>query len=226
MRFEQILIGTSLLCFSWSSAALAQLEGVADGQILTQSVSGEQNLIPNVSMLATDTFLAPPRIQVLPDIPPLIRGARGVKSVASKKEIDITHSAIGEGRAGQWGSPTTKQQLAQNTPTIHPGTIEPTRPTLPLPTTPPQPPTPLPPLTAPNQIPGTPPPELGVKVKVQRVEVLGSTAFSPAELDAAVAAFIGKEATFEDLLEIRAVLLSCIPIMATRLLARFCRLKM
>ncbi|HEY9822470.1 MAG TPA: ShlB/FhaC/HecB family hemolysin secretion/activation protein [Candidatus Sericytochromatia bacterium] len=206
MRFEQILIGTSLLCFSWSSAALAQLEGVADGQILTQSLSGEQNLIPNVSMLATDTFLAPPRIQVLPDIPPLIRGARGVKSVASKKEIDITHFPIGEGRAGQWGSPANKQQLAQNAPAIPPGTIEPTRPTLsPLPTTPPQPLTPLPPLTAPNQIPGTPSPELGVKVKVQRVEVLGSTAFSPAELDAAVAAFIGKEATFEDLLEIRAV---------------------
>jgi len=205
MRFEQILIGTSLLCFSWSSAALAQLEGVADGQILTQSLSGEQNLIPNVSMLAIDTFLAPPRIQVLPHIPPLIRGARGVKSVASKKEIDITHFPIGEGRAGQWGSPANKQQLAQNAPAIPPGTIEPTRPTLPLPTTPPQTPTPLPPLTSPNSEPGTPPPELGVKVKVQRVEVLGSTAFSPAELDAAVAAFIGKEATFEDLLEIRAV---------------------
>ncbi len=244
MRFEQILIGTSLLCFSWSSAVLAQLEGVADGQILTQSLSDEQNLIPNVPMLATDTFLAPPRIKVLPhipplkkggnsvkvplfkgdlggspglktrprgvkgagDIPPLIRGARGVKSVASKKEIDITHSAIREGRGGQWGSPTTKLQLAQNSPTIPPGTIEPTRPTLPLPTTPPQTPTSLPPLTAPNPIPGTPPPELGVKVKVQRVEVLGSTAFSPAELDAAVATFIGKEATFEDLLEIRAVI--------------------
>jgi len=43
-------------------------------------------LIPNSSMLATDTFLAPPRH----------RGAGGVKSVASKKEIGISthHSAL------------------------------------------------------------------------------------------------------------------------------------
>lgn len=32
---------------------------------------------PNSSMLATDTFLAPPTIKVLPYIPPFIRGARG-----------------------------------------------------------------------------------------------------------------------------------------------------
>jgi hemolysin activation/secretion protein len=44
---------------------------------------------------------------------------------------------------------------------------------------------------------------LGVKVKVKRVEVLGSTVFSPAELDAAVASFRGKDATFEELLAIR-----------------------
>jgi hemolysin activation/secretion protein len=47
---------------------------------------------------------------------------------------------------------------------------------------------------------------VSAKVKVQRVEVLGSTAFSPPELQAAVASFIGKEATFEDLLAIRAAI--------------------
>jgi hemolysin activation/secretion protein len=44
---------------------------------------------------------------------------------------------------------------------------------------------------------------LGVTVQVKRVEVLGSTVFSPAELEAAVASFIGKDATFEELLAIR-----------------------
>jgi len=105
------------------------------------------------------------------------------------------------------GSSTNQPQLAQNNPVIPPGILEPTRPSLPpLPTTPPQTPTPLPSLTSPSQTPQTLPPELGVKVKVQRVEVLGSTAFSPAELEAAVASFIGKEATFEDLLAIRAAI--------------------
>ncbi len=94
-------------------------------------------------------------------------------------------------------------QLAQTTPNIPPGTIEPTRPTLPpLPTTPPEIPTP-PQLSPPPQTPLTPPPNLGVKVQVRRVEVLGSTVFSPAQLEAAVASFIGKDATFEELLAIR-----------------------
>jgi hemolysin activation/secretion protein len=38
---------------------------------------------------------------------------------------------------------------------------------------------------------------------VKRVEVLGSTVFSATELEAAVASFIGKDATFEELLAIR-----------------------
>jgi hemolysin activation/secretion protein len=49
----------------------------------------------------------------------------------------------------------------------------------------------------------TAPPALGVKVKVKRVEVLGSTVFSPEDLEAAVASFIGKDVTFEELLSIR-----------------------
>ena len=94
-------------------------------------------------------------------------------------------------------------ELAQSTPSIPPGIIEPTRPSLPpLPTTPPQTPTPPPQLTPP-ETPLTPPPQLGVKVKVKRVEVLGSSVFSPTQLEAVVASFIGKDATFEELLAIR-----------------------
>jgi hemolysin activation/secretion protein len=99
--------------------------------------------------------------------------------------------------------PANRQHLAQTTPSIPPGTIEPTRPNLPpLPTAPPETPTP-PQLSPPPQTPLTPPPQLGVKVQVKRVEVLGSTVFSPAQLEAAVASFIGKDATFEELLAIR-----------------------
>lgn len=120
-------------------------------------------------------------------------------------------AAVAANEAGRLGLSSTPnhQQIAQNTPNpnlnLPPGVLEPTRPLQPLPATP-QMPTPLPPLTPPSQIPPTPPTPVDVKLQVQRVEVLGSTAFSPEELQAAVASFIGKEATFEDLLAIRAAI--------------------
>jgi hemolysin activation/secretion protein len=93
--------------------------------------------------------------------------------------------------------------LAQVNPDIPPGTIEPTRPTEPLlPNTPLETPTPVPPLTPPES-PLLPPEELGVQVQVERVEVLGSTVFSSEQLNEAVASFIGKNLTFEELLSIR-----------------------
>jgi len=92
---------------------------------------------------------------------------------------------------------------AQTPPPIPPGTIEPIRPSLPpLPNTRPAP-TPLPRLNSPQPVPAQPKPSLGVQVKIKRIEVLGNTVFSPAKLQASVASFIGKEATFEDLLAIR-----------------------
>jgi hemolysin activation/secretion protein len=104
-------------------------------------------------------------------------------------------------------SPSMVLHLAQTNPNLPPGILEPTRPGLPpLPSTSPDTPTPPSPLTPPPEIPLTPPTELGVKVNVKRVEVLGSTVFSPQELEAAVASFIGKEATFEELLAIRAAI--------------------
>jgi hemolysin activation/secretion protein len=48
-----------------------------------------------------------------------------------------------------------------------------------------------------------PSPGIEAKVQVKRVEVLGSTVFSAEELAEVVAPFVGKEATFEQLLEIR-----------------------
>ncbi|NEP14368.1 MAG: ShlB/FhaC/HecB family hemolysin secretion/activation protein [Symploca sp. SIO2C1] len=99
------------------------------------------------------------------------------------------------------------KQLAQTPPDIPSGILEPTRPDLPpLPTTPPETPTPILPTPETPETPETPDSELGVKVKVERVEILGSNVFSPAELEAAVAEFIGREATFEELLEIRTII--------------------
>lgn len=94
--------------------------------------------------------------------------------------------------------------MSQTTPEIPPGILEPTRPNLPsFPTTPPETPPPLPPLTPTPGTPLTPIPDLDVNVTVERVEVLGSTVFSSAELQAVVAPFIGQNASFEELLAIR-----------------------
>jgi len=123
-------------------------------------------------------------------------------------ETDAKRWEPGDGETGRRGrdlvdnmgkQSSRSSSLAQIPPNIPPGTLEPTRPELP----------PIPPLlpATPNQpSPQTPPPELGVQVKVKRVEVLGSTVFSPQQLDAAVSSFIGKEATFEELLAIRSAI--------------------
>ncbi len=93
--------------------------------------------------------------------------------------------------------------LAQATfPSIPPGTIEPTRPIAPL--LPKTLPTPTPsPQLEPRPAPTEPAPAIEAKIKVKKVEVLGSTVFSAEELTKVFAPFVGKEVTFEQLLEIR-----------------------
>lgn len=99
---------------------------------------------------------------------------------------------------------TPSLQVAQNNLDIPPGVLEPTRPALPPLSPIPSPSaTPPSPLTPPSITPQTPLLDLGVRVTVKRVEVLGSTAFSSEQLQAVVASFIGKDATFEELLAIR-----------------------
>ncbi len=92
--------------------------------------------------------------------------------------------------------------LAQAPPaSIPPGTIEPTRPVPPL--LPKTLPTPAPsPQLEPRPTPTEPVPAIEAKVKVKKVEVLGSTVFSAEELTKVFAPFIDKEVTFEQLLEI------------------------
>lgn len=81
--------------------------------------------------------------------------------------------------------------------TISPGVLEPPQPISPLPSQlPPESPTPL------NQsqpLPIEPAPTSSLQVRVQRVEVLGSTVFSSQALAAVTASFIGKTTTFEQL---------------------------
>ncbi|HBY81380.1 MAG TPA: ShlB/FhaC/HecB family hemolysin secretion/activation protein, partial [Cyanobacteria bacterium UBA11148] len=99
--------------------------------------------------------------------------------------------------------PISPSPLAQTNPNLPPGLLEPNLPLPPLPTTPPETPTPSRPLAPPPETPQNLPAELDVKVTVKEIEILGSTAFSPAELQTAVSSFIGQEATFEELLAIR-----------------------
>ena len=150
MKLKEIALSTGLLCFSWSSIALAQT--------------------------------APSRV----DLGQLQENYPYPNQLLNQQHPD------GESQSFH---------IAQINPEIPPGVLEPTRPTLSLPTIPSE--TPTPPSLTPPEIPLTPQPELGVTIKVERVEVLGSTVFSPEDLQAAVATFIGKDATFEDLLAIR-----------------------
>lgn len=88
--------------------------------------------------------------------------------------------------------------LVQSPPAIPPGTLEQPRSIPPLPDTVP-PPMPAPPLN-PTQPPAAEPvPALPLQVRVQRVEVLGSTIFSPEALAVITTPFIGKATTFEQL---------------------------
>jgi hemolysin activation/secretion protein len=190
MHFKQVLIGTSLLCLNWGSVVLAEQ------QLWVQ----HQSLSEDVAQLYADSY------QV---------AIQGITSSTPQNSLQLdTTSGDSEPRHDNPSSPLSTPhsplpifQTAQTNPgipPIPPGILEPTRPSLPpLPTTPPETPTQSPSLTPPPQAPLTPPSQLSVTIKVKRVEVLGSTVFSPAELNAAVTSFIGKDATFEDLLAIR-----------------------
>ncbi len=229
MHSKQILIGTVWLCLNWSSVALAD-EGLLaqhrkgvedsvqvrrlDSELEAFSVDSDPrrgidetvgqvtwglslNTINNVEVKHSgDKIRIQPRF-FYPNASPF-------PSTTRAKHLELERPTVQPPTFNlQPSNPKKSLHIAQTTPSIPPGIIEPTRPSLPpLPTAPPETPTP-PQLSPPPQMPLTPPPELGVKVKVKRVEVLGSTVFSPAELETAVARFIGQDATFEELLAIR-----------------------
>lgn len=96
----------------------------------------------------------------------------------------------------------SKELIAQ-TPQIPLGTLKPEQPEpSKLPDTLPSPSTTFP-LLVPKKSPISPSPAVTAKIRVKKVEVNGSTVFSPEELAAAVNSFIGKELSHEQLLEIR-----------------------
>lgn len=124
----------------------------------------------------------------------------------SFSSVALAQLSLAETRLPQNPTLNYADLLVQVSPSIPPGTIEPPRPGLPLPETPPTP-IPTPPLEIPPQpVPSEPFPPVEATFQVKRVEVLGSTAFSPKELAKVVAPFVGKVATFEQLLEIRKVI--------------------
>ncbi len=90
------------------------------------------------------------------------------------------------------------------TPEIPPQILEPIPPSLP-PIIPTPQDTPLPQINpeTPEDIPSIPNRNLDVKIRVEKIEVLGSTVFETEELEAAVAPFVGRDLSFEELLSIR-----------------------
>ncbi|HEY9653032.1 MAG TPA: hypothetical protein V6C95_20415, partial [Coleofasciculaceae cyanobacterium] len=183
MKLRLILVGTGWLCLSWNSVALAQLaselnENVIDLSICTKRFSSSGTEVPTTNLC----YFSDIQFQ---DEFPIAQAELAVNS--ETEEITAAPNPI-----------TPLLQVAQNNPDLPPGVLEPTRPPLsPLPSIPSPSPTPPSPLTSPSEPLPTAPSDLNSRVKVKRVEVLGSTVFSPQQLQDVVAPFIGKDATFE-----------------------------
>lgn len=54
----------------------------------------------------------------------------------------------------------------------------------------------------------SPPDELNVKFKIDRIEVVGSTIFTPKDFATVTSSFVGRELTFAELLQIKELKLS------------------
>ncbi|HEY9811026.1 MAG TPA: ShlB/FhaC/HecB family hemolysin secretion/activation protein [Halomicronema sp.] len=93
--------------------------------------------------------------------------------------------------------------VAQTPPSVPPGILEPKRPELsPLPATPPA--STPPPTLSPPAPPATPAlPTENITIKVQRIEILGNTIFSPAKIDQLIAPFENQTVSFEQLIALR-----------------------
>lgn len=93
--------------------------------------------------------------------------------------------------------------LAQSIPSVPRGTIEPTQPQPPLPSkTLPSPNPKLRRQPKPPEV-GEPSSVIGTKVRVNKIQVRGSTVFSPQDFDRITAPFVNKTLTFEQLLAVR-----------------------
>ena len=112
-------------------------------------------------------------------------------------------AALRDSSYRQQQSDLISQALPETPPPVPPGTIEPTQPTPPLLPEPQPTPTPAPQLEPTPAPPFDSPPAVEVTIQVKRVEVLGSTVFSPKDFAAVLAPYIGKTVNFERLLEIR-----------------------
>ncbi len=203
LRFQQLVTSTTLLCLSWSSIAVAE-EGLTFQGLQMESVTGDQIELHSNEIVETDTQTRgrgdAEKINRLP-----IKNATGYQSQSEKSLVDNPKNSDGYNSLSSPSPPLpiSPSPLAQTNPNLPPGLLEPNLPLPPLPTTPPETPTPSRPLAPPPETPQNLPAELDVKVTVKEIEILGSTAFSPAELQTAVSSFIGQEATFEELLAIR-----------------------
>ncbi|HEY9620826.1 MAG TPA: ShlB/FhaC/HecB family hemolysin secretion/activation protein [Crinalium sp.] len=154
-----------------------------------------------------ELYLAP-LIQVSPIalIQPVIFPKSGAIAGYQTPHLPSQQSAIVAGLStNSIPSSIHVSDLPQTVPPIPPGSLEPERPDVrPLPETQPTPLVPV--LPEPSSTPAPEPSTPELTVLIQKINVLGSTVFSDEEIQHVTQRFIGKQATFEDLLAIRAAI--------------------
>ena len=182
MSYRSLVTCTTLLCLCWSSVSVAK--------------------IPTAE---TDDATSSPHNPRQDDDSVTAKDVRFAEAIAHSDRVWMQSPAVQNPPVEITTS--SPDLLAQNAPPpIPPGILEPERPRLPpLPQTLPTP-TPITPLTPLLSPPATPDAPAEVKIKVQQVQVLGSTVFSPEELNKVVAPFEGKKLTFEELLTVQTVI--------------------
>lgn len=185
LRSFLLLTCTVTVCFNWSSTSLASRSTIKTTPSFSEQLSREQQ--PNFKQTCngnSDRW-------------------RNLCQNWNQSNQDYSQTGNSVNKFSQIESNFT-QLLVQALPSpIPPGTIEPTRsPKIPLPESLPTP-APVPqlvptPPTLPDATPLNQP-----RVLVKTVEVLGNTVFSQSDLSKVVAPFIGKNLTFDQLLNIR-----------------------
>ncbi len=195
---------TSLLCLGWIPVALAQLptHDTKEPNSSAASRKSQELAIQQVAAPAGDkpSPAAPESLC----FPHLASKKQHLKSAGAPCPDDSAVTGRNQSQQTNLHFPVEATHAsplqAQIPPPLEPGRIPPLPETLPTQPSPP-------PLTIPQPVPSPPnflPPE--TRIKVMKVEVLGNTVFSQAEIDKTVMPFIGKELTFEEILDIRAAI--------------------
>lgn len=184
LHFYLLVICTSLLWFSDSPVTLARQSTAKITHKLRERLLFEHN----TKSILRHSYITEPICQRHS-----LQYTHHLNKVDEQQDTDLFRSTKLKGNS----------LLAQTSPSyIYPSIVEPTRPVPPLlpqavPT-----PTPVPLLNPQQPLPFESPPAIQTKIKVKRIEVLGSTVFSEQELGKVLLPFKDKPLTFEQLIRI------------------------